>query len=273
MASQITSLSAVYSTVYSRRKSKKTSKLLVTGLCAGNSLVTGEFPAQSVSNMEYVSISWRHHETGLNYTDLMTSPLLSKRFHSLLVVHSAVKCIADYEWNRPHCEPRTSVTQVYSPSDRTGIIMFSTKIRSAYRKILILHSKCSLTLYIIDPIQFLSTHAIFLGKQNFQPLTSTSLAWWDRICIESGTMGYDNDLMTCICLPQCRALSGSRELLMIHMVRSCEFSTKYVPALQRSDTFVYENQHNAEFIIRTGLSSNKKTYRYVEWNSCEITDS
>ena len=30
----------------SRRRSKKTSKLRVTGLCAGNSLVSGEFPAQ-----------------------------------------------------------------------------------------------------------------------------------------------------------------------------------------------------------------------------------
>ena len=37
MASQITSITIVYSTVYSRRRSKKTSKLRVTGLCAGNS--------------------------------------------------------------------------------------------------------------------------------------------------------------------------------------------------------------------------------------------
>ena len=37
MASQITSLTIVYSTVYSRHRSKKTSKLRVTGLCAGNS--------------------------------------------------------------------------------------------------------------------------------------------------------------------------------------------------------------------------------------------
>ena len=44
MASQITSLTIVYSTVYTRRRSKKTSKLRVTGLCAGNSPVTGEFP-------------------------------------------------------------------------------------------------------------------------------------------------------------------------------------------------------------------------------------
>ena len=46
MASQITSLTVVYSAVYSRRRSKKTSKLGVTGLCAGNLPVTGEFPAQ-----------------------------------------------------------------------------------------------------------------------------------------------------------------------------------------------------------------------------------
>ena len=44
MASQITSLTIVYSTVYSRRRSKKTSKLRVTGPCGGNSPVTGGFP-------------------------------------------------------------------------------------------------------------------------------------------------------------------------------------------------------------------------------------
>ena len=44
-----------------RRRSKKTSKLRVTGLWAGNSPVTGEFPAQRASNAENVSIWWRHH--------------------------------------------------------------------------------------------------------------------------------------------------------------------------------------------------------------------
>ena len=60
MVSQITSLAIVYSTVLFRRRSKKTSKLRVTGLCAGNSPVTGEFPAQMVSNAENDSIWWRH---------------------------------------------------------------------------------------------------------------------------------------------------------------------------------------------------------------------
>ena len=35
-----------------RRRSKKTSKLYVTGLCEGKSPVTGEFPAQRASNSE-----------------------------------------------------------------------------------------------------------------------------------------------------------------------------------------------------------------------------
>ena len=45
-----------------RRKSKKTSKLCVTGLCVGNSPVTGEFPAQKANNAEHASIWWPHHD-------------------------------------------------------------------------------------------------------------------------------------------------------------------------------------------------------------------
>ena len=44
-----------------RRRSKKISKLHVTGFCEGNSPVTGEFPAQMDINAENVSIWWRHH--------------------------------------------------------------------------------------------------------------------------------------------------------------------------------------------------------------------
>ena len=50
-----------------RRRSMKTSKLGVTGLCARNSPETGEFPTQRASNAENVSIDdvimTRHHET------------------------------------------------------------------------------------------------------------------------------------------------------------------------------------------------------------------
>ena len=43
------------------RRSKKISKLRVTGLCAENSPGTGDFPAQMASYAENVSIWWRHH--------------------------------------------------------------------------------------------------------------------------------------------------------------------------------------------------------------------
>ena len=59
-ASEITSLTIVYSTVYSGAD-KKTSKLRVTGLCEGNSPATGEFPSQMASNAENISIWWRRH--------------------------------------------------------------------------------------------------------------------------------------------------------------------------------------------------------------------
>ena len=44
-----------------RRRSKKTSKLRITGLCVGNSPLTGEFLAQRAINAENISIWWRHH--------------------------------------------------------------------------------------------------------------------------------------------------------------------------------------------------------------------
>ena len=62
MVSQITSLTIIYSSVYSGADKKNTSKLRVTGLCEENSPVTGEFPTQRASNAENVSIWWRHHE-------------------------------------------------------------------------------------------------------------------------------------------------------------------------------------------------------------------
>ena len=72
VASQITSLTIVYSTVYSGADQRKHQrlKLRVTRLCAGNSPGTGEFPAQMASNAENVSIWWRHHE----YVNLFSIP-------------------------------------------------------------------------------------------------------------------------------------------------------------------------------------------------------
>ena len=54
---------------------KKTSKLHVTGLCEGNPPGTGGFPSQRSSNMENVSIWWRHHGSWLNQYPTQSCPL------------------------------------------------------------------------------------------------------------------------------------------------------------------------------------------------------
>ena len=85
MASQIISLTIVYSTVYSDANQRRNQKLRVTGLCARNSPVTSEFPAQMASNAENVFIWWRHHELGQGWTvtwsyiyvDVITIPFLN----------------------------------------------------------------------------------------------------------------------------------------------------------------------------------------------------
>ena len=66
-----------------RRRSKKASKLRVTGLCADNSPVTGEFPAQRASNAENISIWWRHHV--VRYHSLERLSLFYKRHQTILM--------------------------------------------------------------------------------------------------------------------------------------------------------------------------------------------
>ena len=61
MASQITSLTIVYSTVYSGADQRKRQSSASLAFGRGNSPGTGEFPAQRASNAEKVSIWWRHH--------------------------------------------------------------------------------------------------------------------------------------------------------------------------------------------------------------------
>ena len=66
MASKITSLRTFTQPLIQAQNKKKTSKLRVTGLCEGNSPVTGEFPAQKASNGRIVSIWWRRHDLVLH---------------------------------------------------------------------------------------------------------------------------------------------------------------------------------------------------------------
>ena len=84
-----------------RRRSKKKSKLRVTGLCAGNSPVTGEFPAQMAGNAEKLPFD----EVIMRYVDfIVETPCVShflvevvllrtKESSSQIVTYCQIDCI------------------------------------------------------------------------------------------------------------------------------------------------------------------------------------
>ena len=61
IASRITGVSIFYWTVCSGVDQRKHQSFGLLAFVRGNSSVTGDFPAQQASNVENLSISWRHH--------------------------------------------------------------------------------------------------------------------------------------------------------------------------------------------------------------------
>ena len=70
IASLITSLTIIYSTVYSDADQRKHQSSASLAFLCGE--FTGEFPAQMASNAENVSIWWRHH---------VLNPVISDHFY------------------------------------------------------------------------------------------------------------------------------------------------------------------------------------------------
>ena len=60
-----------------RRRSKKTLKFYVTGLCEGNPPVTSGFPSQMASNAENVFVWWRHHIVQYLFSSSPISPVIT----------------------------------------------------------------------------------------------------------------------------------------------------------------------------------------------------
>ena len=122
-----------------RRRSKKTSKLRVTGLCAGNSPGTGEFPAQMASNAENVSIWWRHHDTlTYNVANFFV-------FIAIKVVHhfwavSVLISVVDFSLAVPKI-------QVCIKDCWCGILQFLVKL---YHYLRVFHGTISLTLQMLS---------------------------------------------------------------------------------------------------------------------------
>ena len=81
MTYRITSLTIVCSTVFFRWRSRKSSKLRVTGFGEGNSPVTGEFPAQRASNAENVFIWWRHRGQSYDFWNILVNMSHESRKH------------------------------------------------------------------------------------------------------------------------------------------------------------------------------------------------
>ena len=94
MASQITSLL----NRLSRCRSKKT-----TGLCEGNSPVTGLFPALRASNAENDSIWWRHHESNEHIQYIFSNTFLTPhRLWAHFATHTLLK-MCSIIWGYTKC--------------------------------------------------------------------------------------------------------------------------------------------------------------------------
>ena len=81
VASQITSLTIVYPTVYSGADQRKHQSSASLAIYAGNSPVTSEFPAQMASNAENVSIWWRHRVNSHDGVHFSSSIISSYVYH------------------------------------------------------------------------------------------------------------------------------------------------------------------------------------------------
>ena len=90
-----------------RSISKKTSKHRVTGLRAGNSPLTDEFPAQRASYAENVSIWWHHHEAHVYPTvSKIRETIYRADSGGFNMYYLTSKCIRTIKIKRSHDRPK-----------------------------------------------------------------------------------------------------------------------------------------------------------------------
>ena len=111
-----------------RRRSKKTSKLHVIGLCDGNSPVTGELPAQSAYYAENVSGWWRHRVHGVLRTSLQSlSMKVIGRIILVLLYDLKVRVIANHYFVRKYpcdtCYPQCSIRVIFAAICIQGVTL------------------------------------------------------------------------------------------------------------------------------------------------------
>ena len=121
-----------------RRRSKKTSKLRVTGLCAGTSPLTGEFPAQRASNAENVSIWWCHHGLQISLIYLLRNSHFTSDYKTqenilygilIMCLWSTFVLLYIRKWTAPN--PREA-TQIFRPYVRVMLSSLSSRYNHRY---------------------------------------------------------------------------------------------------------------------------------------------
>ena len=89
--------SPLFTQPFIQEQMKEKSKLRITGLCAGNSPVTGEFPAQMAINAENVSIWWRHH-AACSYRSMSDDDATWVKA-ALIILDSQKELIISLQWH------------------------------------------------------------------------------------------------------------------------------------------------------------------------------
>ena len=135
-----------------RRRSKKTSKPRVTGLCAGNSPMAGEFPAQMASTAENVSIWWRHYVLAL----CEWNPPLTGAFTS----HRPVMGMFNVGWPEQAVEQTTNVP----------VIWYAITLMWRHSKVVLLITVwCRCNTAVFSKIFITDTHSPPLGVEIYSP--------------------------------------------------------------------------------------------------------
>ena len=149
MACQISSLTIVYSTVYSGADQRK-----------HQSLVTGEFPAQMASNAENVSILMTSSYNGNSYIFIIENAL-ENILSTMAVISSRPQCVKQDVWRHMVSPGLRKVTPALRPLTCQTICVI-LYIRFLNWRI---HDLCLPSLYIYqlpsDPIMFSEVAGVF----------------------------------------------------------------------------------------------------------------
>ena len=144
MASQITSLAVVYSTVYSDADKRNIITPRHWPLC-GDFTGTGKFPAQRASYAENVSIWWRHHEVFLKHHPVPVKHL-SAWFHMYYRVPGArltkAYDVTIQRYRNPHAKIKESemhilrcLSSIFCVKFQRCPLKFHTKFQPIHHKI------------------------------------------------------------------------------------------------------------------------------------------